>query len=455
MFPMRPDVVDGRATTGGTFIPPPSIPLAFFLAAGIGLLGFGLSAWFAADRLTTAPNHPGAVSTAHTAVLAFLSMAVLGALHQFGPVTGRAAIRSNRAATWSLMGMATTAWLLPMGFAHGPEALIPVAGVVGLATVLVVAWNLSRPLMTGMGGLPALGLRVSVVYLVVTVSFGVTYAINREAGWFHLYPARVLAHAHLGLIGWLGLTYVSVAEKLWPMFLLSHRPRARSGHIAVIGVGIGVAPLAIGMAWDLPQLAWLGGSLVLLGLASHVLSLVSHLQHRRRRLDLLQAFLVAGAGFLVVGMVAGVSAALPPLGVIDRTRVVGVEVAALVAWLGLAILGHVHKIVPFIRYSTLRSLGAGSGVSGRPLVFTDLYRETPARVSLLTSVTGFGFLVLGMLIRSAGLVTAGGGVIALTACIVTFNLAVLPRRLSARRPEPVDPTAAAFSTRGPIEGDAP
>jgi hypothetical protein len=39
-----------------------------------------------------------------------------------------------------------------------------------------------------------------VLYLVATVAFGVVYAFDRQTGWFPLYPSRVLAHAHLGLV---------------------------------------------------------------------------------------------------------------------------------------------------------------------------------------------------------------------------------------------------------------
>ena len=105
-----------------------------------------------------------------------------------------------------------TAWLLPTGFAHGPESLVAAGGVAGAATVLLAAWNLSGPLSARDGGVPLAGLRFSVAFLVATVAFGVVYAFNRQTGWFPLMPNRVLAHAHLGLLGWLGLTYVAVAE---------------------------------------------------------------------------------------------------------------------------------------------------------------------------------------------------------------------------------------------------
>src|SRR5690606_28498778 len=193
-----------------------------------------------------APTSSGAVGAVHVGVLAFLTTAVLGAVHQFAPVVARRPLRSVLAARLTLAGMVVTGWLLPTGFAHGPEGLVAAGGVAGACTVALAAWNLSGPLAARDGGVPLRGLRLSVLFLVVTVAFGVVYAFDRQAGWFPLPPHRVLAHAHIGLLGWLGLTYVAVAEKLWPMFLLAHRPRAREGAWAVGLVGAGVPLLAAG-----------------------------------------------------------------------------------------------------------------------------------------------------------------------------------------------------------------
>src|SRR5690606_41830887 len=116
------------------------------------------------------------------------------------------------------------------------------------------------------------GLRVSIAYLVLTVAFGVTYAIDRQTLWFPLLPNRVLAHAHLGLIGWLGITYVSVAEKHWPMFLLAHRPRARAGAWAVGLLGSAAGGLAVGLLRESPRVAALGGTAVVAGVGCHIAS---------------------------------------------------------------------------------------------------------------------------------------------------------------------------------------
>ncbi|MGH9133439.1 MAG: hypothetical protein ACRDZZ_05850 [Ilumatobacteraceae bacterium] len=410
-------------------VPPSSVPLGFLAAGGVGMTAFGVAAWFAADRAVVSPTHPGVVSAVHVGVLAFLSIAVLGALHQFAPVVGRRPLRSVPAARASLVGMLVTAWLLPTGFAHGPEWLIPTAGLVGAATVLLVAWNLSGPLGSRDAGLPGWGMRFSVAYLVITVGFGVVYAFDRQTGWFPLLPHRVLAHAHLGLIGWLGLTYVSVAEKLWPMFLLAHRPKARSGVVAVWAIASGVLMLAPGLLFAVPALAWSGGAIVGIGAIAHLTSLVAYVRHRRRPLELLHAYLFVSAGFLVAAIALGAAAGGASVSTAVRVRLASAEVAALIAWLALAITGHAHKIVPFIGYSVLRARGITEGPGGKPLLFGDLFAKTPARVALGLGAAGFAIVLAGILSGTAMLVALGGGAVAGCGAITTVNLASGPHRV--------------------------
>lgn len=420
-------------------VPPPSVPLGFLAAGGVGLWAFGLAVWFAADRVVDSPTHPGAASAVHVGVLAFLTVAVLGAVHQFAPVIGRRPLRSIVAARLTLVGMVATAWLLPTGLAHGPEGLVLAGGVTGALTVTLAAWNLSGPLMSRGGGVPVAGLRLSIAFLVVTVAFGVVYAFDRSHGWFPLLPNRVLAHAHLGLLGWLGLTYVAVAEKLWPMFLLSHRPRARAGAAAVALLAVGVPVLAAGLLFAVPVAGWVGGTLAAMGLACHLGSLVATVRHRRRPLELLHGFVFASAAFLVVGIVLGATAALADVSWTERSRLVTGEIAALIAWLGLAVVGHVHKIVPFIGYTALRARGVATGPTGGPLLFGDLFDHRVARATLVMGAGGFAVALVGILGASTTLLAVGGVAVSLTGLLATVNLATGPRRASraASRAAPV------------------
>jgi hypothetical protein len=420
---------------GGTgTVPPASVPLGFLAAGGAGLWAFGLAVWFAADRLVESPTHPGAVSAVHVGMLAFLTTAVLGAIHQFAPVVGRRPLRSVLAARLTLVGMVATAWLLPSGFAHGPEALVATGGVIGACTVSLAAWNLSGPLAARDGGVPLAGLRLSVGFLVVTVAFGVVYAFDRQAGWFPLLSHRVLAHAHLGLLGWLGLTYVAVAEKLWPMFLLAHRPRARAGAWAVGLLAAGTPVLAAGLLFAVPALAWPGGFAAAAGLGCHLASLAGAVRHRRRPLELLHGFLFASAGFLVAAIALGAAAGITDVDPADRSRLVAGEVAALVAWLGLAVAGHAHKIVPFIGYTALRARGVTTGPAGRPLLFGDLIHHGVARATLATATAGFAAALIGILAASPAVLAGGGALVSCTGALATVNLAGGPHRAARAHP---------------------
>lgn len=345
--------------------------------------------------------------------------------------------------------MVIAGWLLPNGFAHGPEWMILAGGLSGAVTVVVVAWNLSAPLSSRSGGVPVVGLRISLVYLLLTVAFGVVYVLNRHAAWFPLLPNRVLAHAHLGLLGWLGLTYVSVAEKLWPMFLLSHRPSARSGAVAVAAIGGGVLPLALGLLIPWPPLAMVGGGLVVVGLGAHIVSLASSVRHRRRPLELLHGYLFIASMFLVTGTVFGLLAAVVDVTPATRASMVAAEVAGLMAWLSLAVVGHCHKVVPFVVYTRLRSRGVRTHRSGRPLLFGDLYLKGPAWAGLLALAAGFGAVLSGIVGVSAPVAAVGGVLIALAGITTVLNLAIGPR-LAATAAPPLLTVPAAVSPRKEI-----
>lgn len=428
-------------------VPPASIPLGFLLCAGIGLVTFGGAIFLHARMAVTAPQHQETIAVVHFGVLTFLTTAVLGALHQFGPVVGQRPLRSVVAARITLVAIVATTWLLPIGFAYGYRSLVIAAGLLGFAAVCLAAWNLSRPLAGRDGGIPVVGLRLSVAYLVVTVGFGVVYAFDRQYGWFPLvgHP-RVLAHAHLGLLGWLGLTYMAVAEKLWPMFLLAHRPRARSGAWAVGLVAAGTAVLTTGLLFAVAVLVGLGAVAVLGGVAAHLTSLAGAVKHRRRKLELLHGFLFTSAAFLVAACILGVVAALAPVGTLVRGRLVSAEVAALIAWLGLAVIGHSHKIVPFISYSRLRERGVQTHHSGRPLLFSDLFDPRWATAAFVLATTGFLAVLAGLLAATSIISAVGGAAVAAAGVVATANLWLGPRVAGRAEPVQMDTPLAETTT---------
>jgi hypothetical protein len=417
---------------GPPSVPPAGVPLTFLAAAGVGLVGFGAGLTFVAPTAAVAPSAPKVVATVHLAVLAFLSTAVLGALHQFTPVITARPLRSARAGYATAALFVPGAWTIAAGFAAGHPRVVSVGGALASCGVVLAVWNLSGPLSARGKGTSVTGLRWAVAFFVATAGFGVTYALDRHEGWFGLLPHRVLAHAHLGLLGWLGLAYVAVAEKLWPMFLLAHRPAARTGAVAVRLVPAGAAVLAAGLLLPSRGVATVGGVAVAVGLGAHLGSLAGVLRHRRRPLELLHAFVLASAASLVLAAASGVLAGLAPLGVDGRLRLTSTEVAALIGWLGLAILGHTHKIVPFIAWSGLRGRGVTTGPDGAPLLFAHLFDHTAARVTFALAGLGVAALVTGTATGTPALLRVAGGALAAAGALALANLGLGPHRIAPR-----------------------
>lgn len=407
-------------------VPPAWLPLGFMAAAGVGLVGLGTALAIAAPSVVTAPRTDNVIATVHLAVLAFLSTAVLGALHQFGPVVGGRPLRSIPAGAITGVLFVAGVWLIPIGFALGLDPVVQIGGVTATVAVCIAAWNVSRPLSATGKGVPIVGLRLAVTYLVVTAAFGITYAFDRSHFWFPLLDHRVLAHAHIGLLGWLGLAYVAVAEKLWPMFLLAHRPHAREGERAVWFLGIGAPLLVVGLLFSWEPLAIIGGAYVVPGLLFHLGSLASVIRHRRRSLELLHGFVLTSAGCLVVAIATAVTADLADLAPGTRSRLVVTEVTALILWLTLAVVGHAHKIVPFISWNRLRGRGITTGRDGTPLLFAHLVEPTAARVTFALAAAGALTGLIGSLSATGWLLRASGIALGLAAIVAIANLASGP-----------------------------
>lgn len=300
--------------------PPPAIPLAFLGAAGVGLVGFGFALWFAADRVVSSPTHLGAVSAVHVCMLAFLTTAVLGALHQFVPVVGDRSLRSSRAAWATLVGIVATAWLLPTGFVHGPEWLVAGGGTIG-------------------------------------------------------------------------------------------------------ALAAGVPLLAVGLLLAEPSVAWPGGVLAAVGVVCHASSLMGAARHRQAPLVLLHAFVFASAVFVLAAVVFAAAAALADVSPDHRAQLVTAEVASLTAWLGLAVLGHAHKIVPGIvsEARRTRDITAAGCEDPQPTV---PFRSGIARLTFVTAAGGFAAAVVGVATESASTVAIGGAGLALTGLLVSANLSI-------------------------------
>src|SRR3546814_11341734 len=97
------------------------------------------------------------------------------------------------------------------------------------------------------------------------------------------------------------------------MFLLAHRPGARSGALAVTFLGAGTPPVAVGLLGSWPIVTFLGGAAVLAGLGAHLVSLPGPIRARRRRPELLHGYVLTSPAFPVLAMGLGAPAGLAPV----------------------------------------------------------------------------------------------------------------------------------------------
>ena len=421
----------GRPPGVPATVPPPALPLAFLGAAAAGLVACGVTLAWASGASSADPTADPVVAAAHFGMLATLSMGVLGALFQFTPVVTRRPLRSLRLAWATFATWLPASWLLPLGFATRHEVLVEAGGALAALAVVAAVATLSAPLAEGSGDVVAAGIRMSVAGFVVTACFGVVYVADRRAAWFDLPGHVVMAHAAVGLLAWLGLTYVSVAEKLWPMFFLAHVPgRRRAGRVAVTAVPSGVLLLSPGLLTNTSWLAWAGAAVVTVGLVAHLTSLVVTLRHRRRAVDLHAAFVVTAALSLVAGAGLALAGALVlPSDHHAGVALVAASVAAVGGWLLEALVGHVHKVVPFVEWSSFRARGVSHGPSGRQIMFADLYRHNWAAATYGLVTAGIAAVCTGLATSEAALVAAGGWMMAATGVVTAANFWTRARRL--------------------------
>jgi nitrite reductase (NO-forming) len=433
----------GRPPGVPAVVPPPGVPLSFLAAAALGLAACGAALIWARGAAMTDPTADPVVAAAHFGMLATLSMGVAGALHQFTPVVTQRPLRSVVLARATFVTWLGAAWLLPSGIAAQQEGVVEAGGGLAAIAVTLLAVNLFAPLAARGKGHTVTGLRFALAGFIATACFGVTYMADRRGNWFDLSGHVVLAHAVIGLFAWLGLTYVAVAEKLWPMFFLAHVPgRHVAGRLAVWLIPGGVMLLSPGLLAGLAPLAWAGAVILAAGLAAHLTSLAAHVRHRRRQGGLHLLFVATAAGFLIAGVGLAVAAAL----VMSRAHHEGMALAAaavtaFAGWLLAALTGHAHKVVPFILWSVLRGRGIAAGPSGRPLGFGDLYDHRVAAGSYALVTAGIAAVCGGFAATQPAALAAGGGMLAAAGLVTAANLSVTPALLLRKAPRPAAPAA--------------
>ncbi len=428
---------------GGAEPPPFSLPGSHF-AAGAGFLvlaALGLAS-AAPDLAAGSFLAPRVTGVTHLFTLGWITTSIMGALYQLLPVA------LDRSVRWPRVARATL-WL------HVPGLLAFVAGLMAQRPGLTVvgASLLATGLMAFIANLAATlksaprrdmtwwALALAACFLFLTVAVGWALAANLRWPYMGAFRIAALAtHIHVALVGWVLLVMVGVAQKLLPMFLLSHGADERPGKWAVGLLASGTLLLFAlhhtGGAWA----RWVPATLILAGAASFLAQARAFYATRRRPV-VDPGMRLAAAGLGVLGAAAGLGAFLAFAGF--SPQLATGYVTALVLGISLFVAAHYYKIVPFLVW--YHRFGPLAGRQPVPKV-AELYAAGWAKVAGVLLTAGTVTVVLAVLAGSAPAARAGALVFLAGALVEAAQMAGVARRRPAGRPQRSGPRSGRSST---------
>lgn len=402
------------ARVAPTQSPPLGLIAPFFLAAPLGLVAAGLLLLNAGHLSLVAINLPRNVAVTHALVLGWVTTTMMGALYQMAP-----AVLSGRLWSERLARVQFVIHVLSVGFFvwsawQWDVRLMGLAGSgVFISLVLFMANAGVAVARARSRSVPRAAAALGLAWLAVAGGLGLTWVGTLEHLWFPITMGRLSAHAHIGLVGWLGITLMGLSYQLVPMFNVVTRVRPRFGAPVLVVMSVALAAFAAGVATDpgpalrLPLALLLAAAPLLWGV--DILRLL--LGRSKRRLDIQGHSMLVGLAWLVLTVVLGVGAALgTPLTPGDESArwLLAYGAAGIGGWLGSALIGNSFKILPFlIWYHRYRPR---VGLEAVPVV-SDIYSERLANIALAGVSVAVATITVSALFGSISGLQAGGALL--------------------------------------------
>ncbi|MGH7639711.1 MAG: hypothetical protein ACREN7_01205 [Candidatus Dormibacteria bacterium] len=409
-----------------------SVPFRYLLAGLLAWILLGAGIPLLALHLTAGYDDPQVFALTHLAVLGWVTMTIMGATYQLFPVAlqARLAYPALARLNFFIYAGALAGFVPSFYFSWTPGvATFGTLAVVGV-TVYVVNLGMSFPSIAAWHPMASYVLS-GLGWLLVTLGFGLAWALDWQTHWFAITPNMLAAHVHAGLVGWLGTTFIGVSYKLMELFALAHRRSWRLAHLNLALWNLGLAGLVLSLllipgTWVVTGFAsWLG-----LSVALFCLDLTRMWRGRRRRtISLEQGYLALSLASMVVAAALGI--------LITRPAGVGPNVAvaygycAVVGCFGSAIIGKYFKIIPFLTW--LDRYGRHPSAGPAPLL-RDLVDERRGWAALFLIALGLAGVVSGLLAAVPWVVVAAGLVYLLGALVDAGTLArvLIPGRRVVR-----------------------
>ena len=416
------------------------LPLCFVLVGVLSLLAGGGFLLAQPDLLATYHYTPHLIAVTHLFVLGFISSVVMGAMYQLVPVTLEVQLHSERlvkfqfaAHTLGFVGMVWAFWNFDM-VRVGWFGLLLTLGV-GL-----FVYNLSRTLATVKGWKAIkFGIASALFWLSTTVVAGLFLTATKFWSFSSFLPlAAMHAHAHLGVVGVFVLMIVTVSYKLVPMFTLGELQSERRVWWSVALLNLGLFGVFAAILWQ-SQLKFIFASVIVAGLAIYGIEILAILRARNRRtLDWGMKYFLTAIALLIPLSAVALALAWSRLPVTAFTmqleNVYGL--LALLGLVGLAILGMLYKIVPFLVWfhSYSRQIGRA-----KVPALADMY-------SVPLQIAGYWTYLAGLLVASVATAWShelgirwGCGFLALSLAIFAVNMAKILSHFVRPKIEPFAP----------------
>lgn len=389
----------------------PRLPLAFF---GLGILSLlTLAGVFLVGLPSIAGayfRNPWALLATHLFTLGFATPVIFGAFYQLIPVMSESKIWSERLG-WAHLVLHVLGYLcLLHGFAYLQPSFMIAGGTLLISGATLFVIDIVATIRRAPRWHPALTfIAVALFNLLVVFSLGLTLALNWSIGFLGAATREHLIHHVLwGFGGWFTLTILGVALKLVPLFTLTHKEPGRLGVPVLVGFNLG---LYIGLFWRLPGLLLMALAVIL-----YLLDMAGALRSRVRRIwDLSLRY--AGHGLLWLGLSALLSLFGAIYGLTTR-QAVGTIYALAIGWVGLLIVGHLFKILPFLVWTARYAPRAGR--EKVPLL-TDLYNPHVANAIRYLLSAGCLGVVAGLWSDLLPVAVGGAGLVAVAAVLTGWS----------------------------------
>lgn len=402
--------------------PSVSLPLRFMLT-GVTALLVAL-VWVVLQPAVLSGYHYNqyVIAVTHLVVLGFVCSVVMGAMYQLVPVVLETKLYSERLAKWQfaihLVGFGGMVWMFRVWdmkqVGHFGSVMALGAGLfaynIARTLLRVPKWNVIATAIAGaltwFGLTIVAGLAIAAAKCAYDSTEGlattsgireVVAGLKAVAKFMSHFDAinAMHAHAHLGVVGVFMTLIVGVSYRLIPMFTLSEIQSRRRALLSVVLLNVGLAGT---LAAILFRSSWkpVAAGLIVLALAIYGWELVAMLRARKRAgLDWgLRTFLAAVALLVPVsGLALVLSWPTLPLNPLTGQLENIYGFLGLLGVVTLAILGMLHKILPFLVW-----FGVYSPQVGRAQLPT-----TAQMVSERCQAAGFWCYLAGLGVVSVGI----------------------------------------------------